>query len=420
MKKFLLILGVLLFAAAAVYARRVVLQPFNSPLGNWPVHGTDGYKPQSWEWNGWWASKLDYRSTVSQLIQQVNSGTTDEINLPVPTRGCGIARRWAPRRKRSRRAMRQHSASRFSSPMNMAMRRPTISRWRQKPGTINTSPSYPITANNQAVSVQCDGISNWVVYNYNVITAAQLLAVLGNPIPCAILPPLGGDLSSSVGSCSPTVIGLQGRSVSAITPTGMQVLSWESCHSQVDAHGKLAAASPCSAFGTASGTCAEGNDARLGAGAVTGAIKSDGSKKELGRRPRPISAILRGWPGSGRRRHGPSPSGTNTTTPTIATTTFTPDFRGQNVRIAFPATTCSCTIANPASIVAGQSGMFELVQGATSASPNPTWGTEYLYVGGSSSIVLSTGLGAVDYIPYYVESTGTHIVLGGIIKGPTH
>lgn len=35
--------------------------------------------------------------------------------------------------------------------------------------------------------------------------------------------------------------------------------------------------SPCTAFGTTSGTCTQGNDARLGAGAITGAIKSNGS-----------------------------------------------------------------------------------------------------------------------------------------------
>ena len=65
--------------------------------------------------------------------------------------------------------------------------------------------------------------------------------------------------------------------------------------------------------------------------------------------------------------------------------------------------------------------MFELVQGATSASLNPTWGSEYEYVGGTTSgIVLSTGLGAVDYIPYYVDSTGSFIVLGGIILKPVH
>ncbi|MFI4947767.1 MAG: beta strand repeat-containing protein [Alphaproteobacteria bacterium] len=116
-----------------------------------------------------------------------------------------------------------------------------------------------------------------------------------------------------------------------------------------------------------------------------------------------------------------APQRTNTNTPTISTSTFTPVFSsGQNIRIDFPATTCTCTIANPAAIVAGQSGMFELVQGATSASLNPTWGSEYEYAGGTSGIVLSTGLGAVDYIPYYVDSTGSFIVLGGIIKGPAH
>lgn len=35
--------------------------------------------------------------------------------------------------------------------------------------------------------------------------------------------------------------------------------------------------SPCGTFGTIAGTCVQGNDARLGAGAVTGAIKSNGS-----------------------------------------------------------------------------------------------------------------------------------------------
>ena len=116
-----------------------------------------------------------------------------------------------------------------------------------------------------------------------------------------------------------------------------------------------------------------------------------------------------------------APQRTGTETPTISSTTFTPVFStGQNHRIDFPATTCSCTIANPAAIVAGQSGVFELVQGATSASLNPTWGSEYEYAAGTSSIVLSTGLGAIDYIPYYVDSTGSFIVLGGIIKGPAH
>jgi hypothetical protein len=116
-----------------------------------------------------------------------------------------------------------------------------------------------------------------------------------------------------------------------------------------------------------------------------------------------------------------APQRGNTETPAIATTTFTPVFStGQNHRIDFPATTCTCTIANPAAIVAGQSGIFELVQGATSASLNPTWGSEYVYAGGTSSITLTTTLGGVDYIPYYVDSTGTYIVLGTVVLKPVH
>jgi hypothetical protein len=117
-----------------------------------------------------------------------------------------------------------------------------------------------------------------------------------------------------------------------------------------------------------------------------------------------------------------APQRTNTVSPTISTTTFTPNFdTSQNIRIAFPATTCTCTIANPStSLVAGQSGMFELVQGATSASLDPTWGSSYVYAGGTSTITLTTTLGGVDYIPYYVDSTATFIVLGGIILHPVH
>ena len=116
-----------------------------------------------------------------------------------------------------------------------------------------------------------------------------------------------------------------------------------------------------------------------------------------------------------------APQRTNTGTPAIATTTFTPVFStSQNIRIDFPATTCVCTIANPAAIVAGQSGMFELVQGGTSASLDPTWGSEFVYAGGTSTITLTTTLGGIDYVPYYVDSTGSFIVLGGIILKPVH
>lgn len=125
--------------------------------------------------------------------------------------------------------------------------------------------------------------------------------------------------------------------------------------------------------------------------------------------------------GLGTAQSWTAPQRTNTETPGIVTTTYTPVFStGQNHRIVLPATTTATTIANPAAIVAGQAGMFEIVQGATSASLNPTWGSEYEYPGGTSTIVLTTTLGGVDYIPYYVESTGTFIVLGAIDLKPIH
>ncbi len=114
------------------------------------------------------------------------------------------------------------------------------------------------------------------------------------------------------------------------------------------------------------------------------------------------------------------PQRTNTETPAISTATFTPVFStGQNHRIVL-TTACPCTLANPAAIVAGQSGMFEIVQSSTGSNTITTWGSEYEYAGGTSTITLSTANNAADYIPYYVDSTGSFIVLGGIIKGPAH
>jgi hypothetical protein len=116
-----------------------------------------------------------------------------------------------------------------------------------------------------------------------------------------------------------------------------------------------------------------------------------------------------------------APQRTNTETPAISTSTFTPVFStGQNHRIVLVHASCPCTIANPAAIVAGQSGMIEIAQSATGSDTIGTWGSEYEYAGGTSSITLSTGANAVDYLPYYVDSTGSFIVLGGIVKGPAH
>jgi hypothetical protein len=120
-----------------------------------------------------------------------------------------------------------------------------------------------------------------------------------------------------------------------------------------------------------------------------------------------------------------APQKTSTETPAISTATFTPLFNttasaAQNHRIVLVHASCPCTLANPASLGAGQSGMFEIVQSSTGSDTIGTWGTDYEYAGGTASITLSTTANAVDYIPYIVDSTGSFVVLGGIIKGPVH
>lgn len=110
---------------------------------------------------------------------------------------------------------------------------------------------------------------------------------------------------------------------------------------------------------------------------------------------------------------------------TLSTVTYTPNFdTAQNFTLTVDHTACAasaCTIANPSTTpVAGQSGMFRLLEDSTGcANCSPAWGTQYFYVGGTSAITLSTGANAFDYVPYYVADS-THIILGGIVKGATH
>lgn len=109
-------------------------------------------------------------------------------------------------------------------------------------------------------------------------------------------------------------------------------------------------------------------------------------------------------------------------TVSISTSTFTPNFNaGNNFQLTLVHASCPCTLANPStSLVAGQSGMIEVTQSSTGSDTIGTWGSDYVTAGGVATITLSTGASATDYIPYYVDPTATHIVLGGIITNPTH
>lgn len=104
-----------------------------------------------------------------------------------------------------------------------------------------------------------------------------------------------------------------------------------------------------------------------------------------------------------------------------ASNTYTPNFdASNNMSMALIHASCPCVLANPSTtLVAGQSGMFAIAQSATGSDTIQTYGSQYLAVGGTSTITLSTAGSTIDYLPYYTPD-GTHVVLGGIVKGPVH
>jgi hypothetical protein len=73
------------------------------------------------------------------------------------------------------------------------------------------------------------------------------------------------------------------------------------------------------------------------------------------------------------------------------------------------------TLGAPTNVVAGQSGMIEVVQDGTGTRTlSITSGNNYLTSGGVA-ITLSTAAGSKDYLPYYVN--GASKVVLGFLKG---
>ena len=94
-------------------------------------------------------------------------------------------------------------------------------------------------------------------------------------------------------------------------------------------------------------------------------------------------------------------------TPAISTATFTPNFAAStNFDIGLVHASCPCTLANPSSITAGQSGVIAIIQSATGSDTITTYGTDYVFTNGAPT--LSTTASATDYYSYYVEDS-THI-----------
>jgi hypothetical protein len=120
--------------------------------------------------------------------------------------------------------------------------------------------------------------------------------------------------------------------------------------------------------------------------------------------------------------HANTWTATQSSTPqslTISTATFTPATASGN-NIAFTLTAaCPCTFANPSGTpISGTSGVIEITQG-TGGQTIGTWGSSYLYAGGTATIALSTGSGNTDTLSYYVRDS-THIVLTTAALNATH
>lgn len=99
----------------------------------------------------------------------------------------------------------------------------------------------------------------------------------------------------------------------------------------------------------------------------------------------------------------------------ISTATFTPNLAASNNHnVTLVHASCPCTLANPTNIVTGQSGVIAVNQSATGSDLINTYGTDYIFVNGSSPI-LSTAASARDLLSYYVADS-THIIIAPLIS----
>jgi len=101
----------------------------------------------------------------------------------------------------------------------------------------------------------------------------------------------------------------------------------------------------------------------------------------------------------------------------ISASTFSPNFNtSNNFSITLVHASCPCTVANPITVpVAGQSGIFAIIQSSSGSDTIGTWGSSYKFGDGTSTIILSTAPNTVDYIPYYVKDSA-HIILGPLMN----
>lgn len=90
--------------------------------------------------------------------------------------------------------------------------------------------------------------------------------------------------------------------------------------------------------------------------------------------------------------------------------TFTPVFATGNHIVVPLVHGAANNIANPATLLAGQSGTIEIIQSATGGDTVGSWGTKYRISGGTSAITLSSGTNAVDIFSYKTDGSFIELV----------
>ncbi len=159
-----------------------------------------------------------------------------------------------------------------------------------------------------------------------------------------------------------------------------------------------------------------------GAGAVSGALKANGSGTVAQAACADLSNGATGCSVATGTSGATIPllngtnvwSGQQSVTPAslaISTATFTPNGSSNNYTLTLVHASCPCTLANPsATPVAGTGGQIVVIQSATGSDLIGTYGSQYEASGGTSTLTLSTGANAVDVLSYYVRDA-THIEL---------
>lgn len=106
-----------------------------------------------------------------------------------------------------------------------------------------------------------------------------------------------------------------------------------------------------------------------------------------------------------------------TSTPSISTSTFTPDVNAaNNFDIVLVHASCPCTIASPSNVSSrvGQTGIIEVDQSST-GSDTVSWNSIFKFAGAVAP-TLSTGASAQDFFSYYIKDSTHVVVSGGVLN----